>query len=277
MRIRVCIPFYAEFETAKPGLEELATCTEHEFVIEERQGVRIAKLRNHLINDGKSSKKWQKPLDFDAFLDWDSDIDATLNDVLMMIKHDKDIVTLPYLRHTNHDEYECGWFKKDKPGIISKRANNLQKGFLKMPWTGGGMRLTKAHVYEKMEYPWYRNSLVIDGELQEETGEDIGFCLGATKAGFDIWCDFDNPVGHTKRDMNSFNWNTNNPENLIQRYHRESILHQINAEKSLSQVLAVAETMGWTPEKTNKILGSIVMAPAIENNSENENLIKKGI
>ena len=83
MKIRVCIPFYSEFESIKLGLQELDNCKEHEFVIEPRQGVNVANTRNSLINDQRSSKKYQNPLEgFDAFLTIDSDMEFTLNNIL---------------------------------------------------------------------------------------------------------------------------------------------------------------------------------------------------
>lgn len=68
------------------------------------------------------------------------------------------------------------------------------------------MRLTKVHVYEKMEYPWYRKRLISDGLNQEETAVDVGFSMGAKNAGFQSWCDFDYPVYHDKRTITSFKW-----------------------------------------------------------------------
>ena len=205
MIIKVCLPFYSEFERAKPGLAELNACTEHEFIICPAQGTYIFELRNRFINDGKSQNKKQKLIEgFDAFLDIDSDISFTLDQVLSMIARKKDIVHLPYLIHRSDEIFQCGTFRE--PGIINAKYSTADKGFKKVDWAGNGMRLTMAHVYEAMEYPWYRHPMIITGESQREAGEDIGFCMGATKAGFDLWCDFDNPVGHKSRNQSQFNW-----------------------------------------------------------------------
>lgn len=205
MRIRVGIPFYAEFEACKPGLAELRDCREHEFDVQPRQGTYIGKTRNSFINDLKSTKAWQKPLPYDAFLDIDSDISFTLDDVLVMIAHNKDCISLPYLRQGGHDEYECGLWK-DIPGSLGGYFTPKTKGLRKVDWSGGGMRLTKAHVYEVMAYPWYFHPMIIKGDRQEEGSEDIGFCMNVAKAGFDIWMDFDRPVGHKLRTPQQFNW-----------------------------------------------------------------------
>lgn len=205
MRIRVCTPFYSEFEFAKPGMLELQNCKEHEFIIEPRQGSTIAKTRNHLINDGKSSLIHQNPLaGFDYFLTVDSDIGFTLSDVLSMLERNVQITCLPYLVH-EQNVYDCGIFS-DFLGEIGGKYSNQTKGFKRIQWAGSGMMLVRADVYSMIEYPWYRHRMVVRGNYQEQTGEDIGFCVGACLAGIKIYCDFDRPVKHKERKKDSFDW-----------------------------------------------------------------------
>jgi glycosyltransferase involved in cell wall biosynthesis len=58
----------------------------------------------------------------------------------------------------------------------------------------------KKEVFEKSPYPWYRHIPIEfeeDGvECADEMWEDVGFCMNVKEHGFDIWCDFDNPVEH---------------------------------------------------------------------------------
>jgi len=206
MRIRVCIAFYSEFEACKPGLRDLAQCKDHEFVIEPRQGTYIGATRNSLINDLKSSEIYQSPVEgFEAFLDIDSDIAFTLENVLQLIGHDKNIVCSPYLKHHSNTLYQVGSFDSTD-GNIASRYDVGESGLKPVDWSGNGFRLTKRAVYEKMAFPWYRHQMVKVGEKQKEAGEDVGFCMNARAAGFEIWCDFDNQVQHRQRTEKSFNW-----------------------------------------------------------------------
>ena len=154
MRIRVCIPFYKDFESTKSGLVELENCKEHEFVIEPRPGTYTHSTRNSLINDKRSQEICQEPVEgFDAFLDIDSDIHFTLKDVLTLIEHDKDIVGFPYLKQGTTDTYECGVFG-DIIGSIERRFDTTEKGLNPVGYLGNGFRLTKREVFSKSEYPW---------------------------------------------------------------------------------------------------------------------------
>lgn len=205
MRIRVCLPFYSEFEFARPGLIELKNSKEHEFVIEPRQGTYIWKIRNSLINDGQSCKIYQKPLNYDAFLLHDSDVLCTEKQVLEMIESKKDIVSLPYESQGHRGYFECGEFGQVS-GNIRTRYPVEQKGFQKVGWAGAGMILILKHVFEKIQFPWFWHPMVTIKDCQDQAGEDIGFSMGANKAGFDIFCNFNNPVKHNLRNPEQFNW-----------------------------------------------------------------------
>lgn len=206
LRIRVCVPFYSEFEAAKPGLEELDNCKEIDFVIEARQGALLSQLRNSLINDGLSSKKYQEAIEgFDSFLMIGSDSEFTLADILKMISHDKPIVSLPTLRHESETEYICGWFIKPV-GVVGGNYTTEKKGLHSVSWSSACMMLIQREVFKKTEYPWYRQPIIVKGDLQEVTSESIGFCMNVANSGYKIWCDFDKPVGHMPRNLN---WSEN--------------------------------------------------------------------
>ena len=207
MIIRVCIPFYSEFEACKEGLKELEACTEHTFLIEPRQGTYIGKTRNHLVNDGKSSAKAQSPIQgVDAFLFIDSDIKFNYALIEQLTSKNVKIATLPYRKHAENALFECGEFVTGFDGEISSHYTVEETGVKKVSWCGSGMMLVKREVFENMEYPWFRHTMVVKGEYQEEMGEDIGFCVGAKNANFNIWCDFNNPVEHVRRTAEQFDW-----------------------------------------------------------------------
>jgi len=191
-----------EYEAVKGCFKELQEYKEIDFIIEPRQGSVIRQLRNSFINDQKSCKRYQEPIEgIDAYLMIDSDINITLKDILLMISHDKYIVTLPYLSHESDETYQTGVFSRVE-GNIGGRFNTRKKGLHKVDWCGAGAMLIDARVFKKTEYPWFRHSMLQVDDLQEETGEDVGFCINARKSGFDIWCDFDNPVKHLPRNKN---------------------------------------------------------------------------
>lgn len=210
MKIRVCVPFYSEFEFAKSGLKECLKCSEIEFSVEPRQGTIISRLRNSLLNDGKSKKVSQSPVsNFDYFLFVDSDIGFTLDNVLKLLSQDKEIIASPYLCHDNNGTYQCGVFYSDQPGNIKYRYTIYEKGTKEVDFVGAGFLLIKRSALEKIEFPWFREMLLEVGQDADIIGEDIGFCLNARKSGLKVYCDFDNPVKHNLRTANSFNWNLN--------------------------------------------------------------------
>lgn len=207
MRAKVCIPFYTEFETTKGGLLELSYCQEVDFDIHPRQGPTVSRLRNNLINDGKSQKMYQSsPEGYDYFLMIDSDIGFKLQDVLKLISHNKDICVAPYKKHESQGKYDCGMFYPEQPGRILGNAVTTETGFKKIDWCGAGFMLMKSTVFEKMEYPWYRHPIVRFRDNQEIASEDVGFCMNAKEHGLDIWCDFDIELEHKKRNVSNFNW-----------------------------------------------------------------------
>jgi hypothetical protein len=204
MKIKVCVPYYHDSQLAaiQPYLEMLKGCAEHEFVIATAQGTDIGRARNWLVNDHQSQQKLQKIQGkFDYILDIDADISFTLEDIYTLLAMNKDIAGLPYLRQgdPNKQQYEVHTFNPDMPGDVANWYDKTEQGIKPVDSMGNGMRLTKTRVYERMEYPWYRKEIIGDDSKQEETAVDIGFCMGAKRAGFKIWCNFDRPVGHILR------------------------------------------------------------------------------
>jgi len=208
LKIRACIPFYSEFETAKSGLLELSYCESIDFKIEPRQGSVTRRNRNSLINDMRSQNIYQEPVKgFDYFLMIDSDISFKLDDVLKLIAHDKDIICAPYVTHDSESKiYDCGMFLPGQPGRIMLKHTIGERGLKKIDWAGAGFTLMKASIFEKIPYPWYRHLIVEDNGKAEESSEDIGFFVNARNQGFDLWCDFDVKIGHRRRKHTDFNW-----------------------------------------------------------------------
>lgn len=207
LTIRICTPFYSEFESIKPGIRECLEYDKIKFVFEPRQGTYLYSSRNSLLNDGKSQLKKQSAIPgFDYFLFVDSDITFTLDNVLKLISHDKDIIASPYFAHKDNGTYYVGDFYENAPGRIKFNYSKFEKGLKTVGYAGTGFMLIKASVLSVMTYPWFEPMLLDLGECAEVMGEDVSFCVKAKKFCFDVFCDFDNPVGHRLRKVDNFNW-----------------------------------------------------------------------
>ncbi len=202
MKIKVCVPFYSEFETAKPGLKALAA--DPRFEIDFAQGTYISEARNALVNGQRSQAIWQDSLPFDYFLFVDSDIGFTKENVEILLSHDKDIVCSPYRCHNTPDLYQAGMFSS--PGVISGKCSVVTKGLHKVGYCGAGFMLVNASVFSKTRYPWFRHSVIELNGMASEVGEDIGFCMNVSESGLEVWCDFSNPVYHKLRTLASINF-----------------------------------------------------------------------
>ena len=200
MKIKVCIPYYSEYEACKKGIQELESCADHEFVIVPMKCSVVSDGRNFLVDEGASTKTYHDPISgYDAFLFIDSDIEFTLKNVLVLIGAKKPISALPYETFNGSGIYQVGTWNLVE-GNIGMKYSSETSGWKRVDWIGGGMHLVMAHVYAKTEYPWYRHHLVQYRGNQQQTSEDLGFCIMARKAGFNIWCNFDYPVNHTKEE-----------------------------------------------------------------------------
>lgn len=66
-------------------------------------------------------------------------------------------------------------------------------------WVGMGWMLIKRGVMEKVPYPWFAPvNIRVTKDIVDSLSEDISFQLRLKEAGFDIWLDPTNRVGHEK-------------------------------------------------------------------------------
>lgn len=210
LNVRVCIPFYQEFEACKPGLRELSECREARFDIAPRQGTLVHEVRNHLLNDGCSQKKRQTPVEgYDYFLMVDSDMGFGAEDVLRLLRHRKPVIAAPVMGHSSTAVYQCGSFDPGLPGNIGVKSPVTERGVKRVDWTGAAFLLISREALERMEYPWFRLPMISKGDSQTQAGEDVGFCLEAAKVGIELFVDFDVRVHHHRRHGKSFNWDIN--------------------------------------------------------------------
>ncbi len=111
----------------------------------------------------------------------DSDVLPRLGTLEKLLSHEKDIITGVYPMTTKKG---LTWsvVREDKFVEIEDLPDNP----FKIQSCGFGIILVKMTVFEKLEWPYWKNIMRPGGI---ETGEDVYFCQKAIEAGFDIWCD----------------------------------------------------------------------------------------
>jgi hypothetical protein len=113
---------------------------------------------------------------------------------LKLWERDVDIVVPMCLRRTdftpilNHDAAGGFICIGDSWPLVAAKSGLME-------WegtTGNAGMLIRKHVFDKIEEPWFQA-----GKLSPEfSGSDLYFCYQAQKAGFKVWIDLDNPIGH---------------------------------------------------------------------------------
>ncbi len=203
-KIRVCVPYPnhgAISSETQNSLTLLKKCPDFFVEILEIQGSSISVLRNIGVNKGCSEKIKQELGDFDYYLSVDADIAFTPEHLSQLMKHDLDIVGAAYQYRAQTDLIVAGLFDSCEGDVRNEYFLPIHASGLKeVDWIGAGFTLIKKRVFETMDYPWYREQIVEYEERDEKcakwVGEDVGFCLGARKQGFKVFCDCDCRVRH---------------------------------------------------------------------------------
>lgn len=195
--IKICIPYYSEWEQPKKGILETKKsgipCIE-----QAAQGPYIAQARNALVNGESSQKVWQTiGKEFSHYLFVDSDVGFTPEHLKAILALNCDVACCPYLRHGSKTVYQVGTFSE--PGLIKERFTNDRKGIQVVDWCGGGFLLVKASVFGRIPYPWFRYGILEKDGMAELISEDLCFSMALKAANINIWCNFDFPVYHRNR------------------------------------------------------------------------------
>ncbi|MDR0307130.1 MAG: hypothetical protein LBI42_09880 [Chitinispirillales bacterium] len=205
-RIRVCVPFpnhgSISPETQR-SLELLKQSKDFYIELIEVQGSSISFIRNIGVNRSASEKVKQGGFEYDYYLSLDSDIAFTPEHLSLLLKRGLDIVGAAYQYRAQTDLLVAGHFDDHGEGVVkvNKFLTIDSMGIKEVDWIGAGFTLIKKEVLEAMDYPWYRELIVEydDGSGEKSAvwvGEDVGFCVGARKKGFKIYCDCDCHVRH---------------------------------------------------------------------------------
>ena len=158
---------------------------------------------------GIHQKPFNGTLDYD-FMFWiDSDIIFSTEQVMSLIKHDKDIVSGCYVMHDNQrypiviDMNDQFYLKNGHYEFVdrTKLAQLGEKNELfKVAYVGFGFMCIKKGVFESMTYPYFKPVCVDFGtdHLNELASEDVSWCLHVRKLGFDVLVDPNVIVMHQK-------------------------------------------------------------------------------
>jgi hypothetical protein len=199
-KIKICTPFYHGI--SKTTASSVAEAKKHFDVIWQKcEGTYIAEARNALIIGSQRSEKHPAlEAGYTHYLQLDSDIGFTPENLNVLIEMDKPIVSGAYLSRRAKDCYVGGGWNITE-GNMGQSIKVSEKGIIPVKWCGGGFLLIKREVLEKMEAPWFCHEPV---EFKEESGvehsiqtsEDIGFCMKAARFGYEILLNADCVVEH---------------------------------------------------------------------------------
>lgn len=155
--------------------------SQRELDIRFNEGCLISMSRNLLANI----------CDSDYLLFIDTDIQFPVEAVERLISLDKDIIGASYRQ--KHEPFRTVVMTITKDGFVKALPEIPEEPF-KCDAIGAGFLLIKRAVIDKM----FDKDFVKENGLPfnmwvlpdgTEAGEDVGFCMRAKKAGFDIWCD----------------------------------------------------------------------------------------
>jgi GT2 family glycosyltransferase len=111
----------------------------------------------------------------------DADVLPRVTTLSRLVEMDKDIATGVYPVTTKSG---LSWSVSREDRFIP--IGELPRDPFKAKWCGFGIVLVKFKVFEKLQWPYWKNEFS-PGKVNK--GEDIYFCDKARDAGFEIWCD----------------------------------------------------------------------------------------
>lgn len=171
----------------------------------------VYKVRNICLCGDKDKGRFQVPFqglfDYDFIMWIDSDQVWAPEDMHKLFDHicarpDIDILSGVYKTSPLQDETTIAVDTDDGKSTRFVTTNEIAtwKAPTKVVFTGFGFTIIRKGVFEKVPYPWFRPLAIVgeDGQLDNFTGEDIGFCVIAAENGFDTWVDPEVIVGHEK-------------------------------------------------------------------------------
>jgi len=213
--LKICTPYYERIEPeCMDSIEALKAAMGKKATWMNVRGTLVADSRNTLVNGGHAYEAIQKIRgDIEGFLFVDSDIAFTVEQAERLLGRGKQIISGMYKsRHStvmdmDDEEYTCGWMDGNIAAgerywkvLTQKKYAETAEPLLKVDWCGAGFLYVAKEVFEKVEYPWFYHRIIeteVDGKkMRVSTGEDVGFCIAAREAGFEIFVDTHCHVRH---------------------------------------------------------------------------------
>ena len=212
MRIIFCLPgnsFSGNFLSSWSEL--LLICAQNGItpLLSQRYSCNIYYARSSCLGADVTRGQHQKPfdgkIDYDYIMWIDSDIIFNINQLLKLIKHDKDICSGLYLMEGGRNfacvkEWDEKFFKKNEHfQFLSPDDIKDQKDLIEVNYAGMGWMLVKKGVFESINYPWFEPIRKKIGGYVDFTMEDVAFCHKAIEKKYKIYVDPTVIVGHEKK------------------------------------------------------------------------------
>ncbi len=113
----------------------------------------------------------------------DYDVLPRRNTLEKLLAHDKDIVAGVY---PMIQKCKISWCLSREEHYKPLPIEELPDNLFKTKFVGCGMMLVKMEVFDKLEWPYWKNEFKPG---IKSLGEDLYFCMKARNAGLDIWVD----------------------------------------------------------------------------------------
>lgn len=145
----------------------------------------ISENRNHITKVMLDQKA-----DYVLYLDDDHILPS--NVVQRLLAADKDVISAHYIRR--QPPFNPVLMEHELPDRSHtwKLLDPKESGIVSVAAVGAGCLLIKRKVIEALEPPYWTL-----GQINPASwGDDLDFCSRVRKAGFEVHCDLDNPIGH---------------------------------------------------------------------------------
>lgn len=119
----------------------------------------------------------------------DKDVIPPVDAIERLLAHDKDVIVGPTPIYKDQPVWSVMKYDPDETidNIFSPiKYAELPKELFRAHHFGGTTTLTKRHVLETMEFPWYQDVFAPGAIL---LGQDLFFTAKAKQMGFELWCD----------------------------------------------------------------------------------------
>lgn len=218
LKICVCLPNDGEMSTETTAMINGLLVSPLECVCEVIKGSCIEENRNHLVigkNITLTHRVDSSPEPgFSHFLmiDGDVSIEDAPTVIQEMISIDEPIVGIGYPMRGAPSRY-CAQIVPEGANDLFSAASvasnvpvSTERGLIPVTWAGGGLKCVQRHVYESLEYPWYRKEWIDRKDAggrtthRAQTPEDVGFCMYAAENGIDTQLMVGYPTTHPTKE-----------------------------------------------------------------------------